>query len=307
MPSTTLKRKFFTGVSLAIFTVLIWSGNYVIARGISKQISPVSLAFYRWGLASVCILPFAIQKFNRQRQVIFAHKSYIFCTALTGVALFNTLIYLGGHYTSAINLALIGTTSAPVFITFLAAIFLKEPVSKYRITGMVICIAGILFLICQGNLQKLARFHFGKGDVIMLASAFSFAIYNILVRKKPAAILPTVFLFAVFTLGALLLLPFYIYEIMHTPAVAWNANMVYIIIYLGIGNSTIAFLCWNASIARLGASGTALFSNLIPVFSTIEAVIFLGETFSPTHLMSGLLVIGGLIIANIGARAAKPV
>ena len=96
-----------------------------------------------------------------------------------------------------------------------------------------------------------------------------------------------------------MLLPFYSYEIIHTPPVRWSQGMLLIILYLGIGNSVIAFFCWNASISRLGASGTALFGNLIPVFSTIEAILFLGEEFSSLHLISGVLVVAGVVIANL--------
>jgi len=293
------KKNFYTGVALAVLTTLIWSGNYVIARGIYKQLPPVSLAFYRWSVASVCIAPFAWKKFMEEKQIILQKKQYIFWTALTGVTIFNTFIYLAGHYTSAINLALIGTTSAPIFATVLAIIFLKEKAGILRITGMGICILGILFLLSQGSFQQLAQFRFRKGDLLILISAFSFAIYNTLVRKKPVTISSLVFLFVVFMLGTICLSPFYLYEIMHTPAVNWSLNMLYIILYLGIGNSIIAFFCWNASITKLGASGTALFANLIPIFSTIEAILFLGEEFSSIHLISGLLVISGLIIANL--------
>lgn len=296
------QKNFYSGIALAVLTTVIWSGNYVIARGISKEVPPVSLAFYRWALASVCIAPLALKKFNLEKQLILQNKQYVFWTALTGVTIFNTFIYLAGHYTSAINLALIGTTSAPVFAIILAAIFLKEPVGKLRIAGLVICIAGILFLLSKGNWQTLAQFKFGKGDVLILISAFTFAIYNTLVRKKPAGISPMVFLFTIFTFGTLCLLPFYLWEVWNSPVVLWNIHIIAIILYLGIGNSIIAFFCWNASIQRLGASGTALFGNLIPIFSTIEAVIFLGEEFSTIHLISGLLVIGGLVIANITWR-----
>ncbi|MFT3935379.1 MAG: DMT family transporter [Chitinophagaceae bacterium] len=305
MALTNKQNNIYQGIGLALITVIIWSGNYVIARGIAKQLPPVSLAFYRWGLASVCIFPFAIKKMIEQKAILLANSHYIFWTALTGVTIFNTFIYLGGHYTSAINLALIGTTSAPIFSTCMAAIFLKEKISRNRIIGMLLCIIGILFLISQGSWQKLTHFHFGKGDVLVLISAFSFAIYTILVRKRPATISPIVFLAVIFITGTLFLLPFYAYEVMHNPAVQWTHNMVYIILYLGIGNSIIAFFCWNASIGKLGAAGTALFGNLIPVFSTIEAVIFLGEEFSDVHLISGIIVISGLIIANITASASN--
>ena len=81
--------------------------------------------------------------------------------------------------------------------------------------------------------------------------------------------------------------------------------MILIILYLGIGNSIIGFFCWNASIAKLGAAGTAMFGNLIPVFSTVEAVLFLGEAFTTIHLISGILVISGLFIANIIIKPRK--
>jgi len=305
MELTAAQKNIYTGTGLALITVIIWSGNYVVAKGIAKQLPPVSLAFYRWALAAVCILPFAFKKIGEQKNIILANKNYIFWTAITGITIFNTFIYLAGHYTSAINLALIGTTAVPVFATLMAAIFLKEPANRYRITGMAICILGILFLLSQGSLQKLAHFHFGKGDILVLISAFSFAIYNTLVKKKPATIDPLVFLSVVFTVGTLCLLPFFLYEKMHTPAVSWTQNMILIILYLGIGNSIIGFFCWNASIAKLGAAGTAMFGNLIPVFSTVEAVLFLGEAFTTIHLISGILVISGLFIANIIIKPRK--
>jgi drug/metabolite transporter (DMT)-like permease len=290
---------FYSGIGLALLAVLIWSGNYVVARGIYKQIPPVSLGFYRWLLASVCLTPIAWRRLRNEKNILLRHKSYLFWTAITGVTIFNTFIYLAGHYTSAINLALIGTTAAPVFATILAAIFLKEKIGILRVTGTVICFLGILYLLSGGNFQRLKDFHFGKGDLLILFSAFNFAIYNTLVRKKPAEISPIVFLFVVFALGTICLFPFYLIEWMHSAPVQWNRNMIIIIIYLGVGNSIISFFCWNASISRLGASGTALFANLIPVFSAVEAVFFLGEEFSTLHTVSSLVILTGLIVANL--------
>lgn len=292
-------NNFYIGIGLALLATLIWSGNYVVARGIYKQMPPISLGFYRWTLASVCLIPLAWRRFQNEKNILLRHKRYLFWTAITGVTIFNTFIYLAGHYTSAINLALIGTTAAPVFAAILAAIFLKEKIGLLRIAGTVICIMGILYLLSGGNIQRLKDFHFGKGDLLILFSAFNFAIYNTLVRKKPAEISPIVFLFVVFALGTICLFPFYLFELMHSEAVQWNLNIIIIIVYLGLGNSIISFFCWNASISRLGASATALFANLIPVFSAIEAVFFLGEEFSINHMISSFLILVGLIVANL--------
>ncbi len=297
--SQTNKNNFLIGVALALTTVIIWSGNYVVAKGIAKEIPPISLAFYRWATASICIIPLAWKKFQHDKAILLQHKQYLFWVSLTGVVIFNSFIYLAGHYTTAINLALIGTTAAPVFATVMAAIFLKEYISPIRIMGMVICFAGVLFLLSQGSWQKLMHFHFAKGDLLILISAFSFAIYNTLVRKKPSGISSMGFLMATFIAGTVMLFPAFIVEKMNTPAIHWNTTNLSIIAYLGIGNSVIGFLCWNASVGKIGASRTVIFANLIPILSTIEAVILLGETLLTIHVIAGIIIISGLIIANL--------
>jgi drug/metabolite transporter (DMT)-like permease len=227
------------------------------------------------------------------------HLPYMFWVALTGISLFNTFLYVAAHYTTAINLALIGTTSSPVFAIILAAIFLKERVGLLRILGLLVCISGILMLLTGGNADKLLTLQFTTGDAWVLLAALFFAIYNTLVRRKPAAISPLTFLFGSFAMGTVILFPFYLYDTMHTPAVVWNTGLFAAIFYLGAGTSVVAYLCWNLAIGRLGAARTALFGNLIPLFSIIEAMIFLNEKFTRIHLFSGLLIITGLVMANL--------
>jgi drug/metabolite transporter (DMT)-like permease len=263
------------------------------------QIPPFGLAFYRWLTASIIMFPLAIQKFNTEKIIVLRHWKYFAWVSLTGITLFNTLIYIAGHYSPAINLALIGTTSSPVFAVILAAIFLKEKIKPLRILGMIVCITGIIILLSGGSLERLVNFHFSTGDIWVLAGAMSFAIYNTLVRKKPTGISPVNFLFVVFSFGTLLLLPFYLWEVVTTKAVVWDWNLAFIILYLGVGASVISYLLWNAAIARLGSPRTALFGNLIPVFSTLEAMWILNEKITGVHIVSGVLVIVGLIIANL--------
>jgi drug/metabolite transporter (DMT)-like permease len=290
------------GVLLAIAATLLWSGNFIISRAVSADIGPISLAFYRWLCATIIIAPFAWKKIKLEKSVVLVNMRYLFFASLTGIALFNTLVYIAGHTTSAINMALIGTTSSPIFATILAIIFLKEAVGKFRIIGMLICISGILLLISNGSWEKLSAFHFSKGDLWILAGAFAFAIYNVLVRKKPGGISADFFLMVIFGMGTAMLFPFYVGELIVSPAPNWNPTLIGSILYLGAGTSAIAFLCWNLAIQKLGAGRTVLFGNLIPVFSIIEAVLILGEKMSIAHLISGTIVILGLTIANIKSK-----
>lgn len=286
------------GIGLALLAVVIWSGNFVVARGVIHQIPPGSLAFYRWLTATLVLFPFAIRPLRKEWKQIRPVLGYLFWTALAGITLFNTFVYIGAHYTSAINLALIGTTSSPVMAILLARIFLKEKLDSFKLWGLALCLTGVLLLLSHGSLNHLLHFRFTAGDGWILLAAFSFAVYNILVRRKPTGLSAITFLFVLFFIGTVLLVPFLCWDLADGQTIAWNGSLLTIILYLGIGTSVISFLCWNRAIASLGAGRTALFGNLIPVFSSLEAAVFLHEQFTSLHVWSMLVIFAGIILAN---------
>jgi drug/metabolite transporter (DMT)-like permease len=297
-------NKTYTGIAFAIIACIIWSGNFIVARAFIHDVPPVAMSFFRWLVATLILLPFAAPTLNQEKHLILQNKSYFFWTSLFGVAIFNTFLYIAAHTTSAINMALIGTCSSPIFSVFLAVIFLKERVTFFRIAGMLLMLAGIIFLLVKGSWERLTTFHFTTGDLWVLGAAIFFAGYNIMVRKKPQSISPVTFLFTTFMVGSFTLMPFYIWEASTAPAVNWSVNLLLVILYLGAGTSVIAFLLWNISIARLGAARTALFGNLIPLFSSLEAVWLLNEKITTFHLVSGALIVAGLVIANSRLKKA---
>jgi drug/metabolite transporter (DMT)-like permease len=293
------QRQVFIGIGLAVLATLIWSGNFIIARGIIKTIQPVTLAFYRWLTATIIIAPFAWKYFVAEIKVVKQNPLFFFLAAVTGVSMFNTFLYVAGHYSSAINMAILGTCSSPIMSVILARIFLKEKIPPVRIAGIIVCICGILLLLSKGNIENLLAFRFTKGDWWVLAAALSFAIYNTTVKKKPAGTHPVNFLFIVFLLGTIILLPFYLLELNKHGGIEFNIANASTILYLGLGASVICFYIWNKAIRALGSGRTALFGNLIPVFSSIEAVFFLDEKITPIHIISFILVVSGLVIANL--------
>lgn len=292
-------NKTITGILLAILATLIWSGNFIVARGASELIGPVSLAFLRWSCAALLITPLAWGHFKREWPLVKQHPWHFFWAALFGISLFNTLVYVAGHHSPAINLALIGTTSSPVFSFILAAIFLKEKIPLHRVIGLLVCLAGILLLISKASWDQLLHFRFSTGDIWILVAAASFAMYNIFARRKPAGISAPNYLFTTFWMGTLLLLPFFIVENRNGLTWQWTPDMAGIILYLGAGTSVAAFYCWNAAIQALGAARTSIFGNLIPLFSSVEAVIILGEKIQPYHWWGMLIITLGLLMANV--------
>jgi drug/metabolite transporter (DMT)-like permease len=171
-----------------------------------------------------------------------------------------------------------------------------------KIAGLILCIVGILFLLSKGNLRNLFTLSFSIGDAWMLVAAFCFSVYVVLVRKKPADMSPSSFLLAIFSLGTLLLLPFFLWQYSVAPVLNWNLGLLGSILYIGLGASVISYFLWNTAISILGAGRTALFGNLITVFSSLEAVMLLNEQFSWVHVISMILVFAGLLLANLRPR-----
>src|SRR4029078_11388585 len=128
------------------------------------------------------------------------------------------------------NLALIGTTSSPIMSIILARIFLREPIGWTKLLGLVFCIVCVLFLLSAGNFRDLLGHKYSRGDLWVLAAAFCFAVYNTLVKKKPAAVSPINFLFVAFSVGTIMLFPFYIWEMRSSPPVNWNPDLILAIV-----------------------------------------------------------------------------
>jgi len=291
-----LRKQNQLGALLAIIACVIWSGNFIVSRYAIHLAGPISLAFFRWSTATICMFPFALKNFRNELSLFKQNKIYLFLMALVGIAVYNTLIYTAGHYTTAINMALFGSTVHPIVAALLAAIFVHEQLHWKNITGIVLGILGTLYLLTKGDLMNILHFTMSTGDLWMIGAGICFGTYNVFVRKKPQGISNNSFLLCIFAIGAVLLFPAAIYEMNYVQPVVCNSHLLWIVLYLGIGNSTIAYLLWNMAIQKIGAGKTALFGTLLPLLSSLEAVILLNETFSTAQIISGMIIIAGIVI-----------
>lgn len=286
-----------TGSLAALGATVIWSGNFVIARGMSEAMPPATLAFCRWTVAFLALLPMALPALIRDRALIRKHIRYLLVTALFGVTVFNTLIYVAGHYTEALNLALI-STFIPVFIMLLSRIFLGEPLTWPRLIGLAIAVAGIVLLITRGHPAILLDMRLNVGDLVILFATLLFAAYSILVRRKPAGIGPTTMLGASFGLGLIMLTPWMLTEQALGAPVHLGWPLVGSILYIGLGASLISFWLWNVSLSRIGPTRAGFIYYTLPLFSGLEAAFFLDEPVTWIHAASGALIIGGVFLAT---------
>jgi len=290
-------RQIIPGYFFSFFAAAIWSGNFIIARGLSDGIPPISLAFWIWVVAVIVFLPFALRPLIVEWGILKKNILYLSITALLGITIFNTLIYFAGHTTTAINLSLISITF-PVFIVILSRIFFREPIILNKGIGIILVATGVVLLITKGNISRLLNISFAIGDVWMLAAALTFAIYSILLKHKPKMLSIWAFQLSTFILGLIFLFPFFIWEYVTTPPVEFDTKIVSSILYVGIFASLSAFVLWNKAIMAVGPSKAGMIYYTLPLFNGLLAYIFLKENISIIHFYSVLLIISGILTAN---------
>lgn len=288
----------FYGYLSALIATIIWSGNFIVARDLIDTVPPVTLAFWRWTVATVILFPFAIKSLLTNREIIKEHKLYITITSILGVSLFNTLIYIASHTTSVMNLSLISITF-PIFIILLSRIFYKEAVTTNKYVGVLLVAIGIITLVTKGDFSVLKNLDFATGDIWMLLGAITFALYSLMVKKKPQQLGARSFQLITFLAGLLLLSPFYIWEATHSDFEIQNisSNTLFSILYIGVFASLVSYFLWGKAVATIGPTKSSMIYYTLPVFSGIAAYLFLGEVIRTIHLLSMLLIVVGIVTA----------
>ncbi|MBW2220878.1 MAG: DMT family transporter [Deltaproteobacteria bacterium] len=297
-------HQILSGYFSAICATAIFSGNFIIARGLNESIPPISLNFWRWVVAVIVFLPFALKPLFAERHILKKHIPYLCFTSLLGITIFNTLIYFAAHTTTAINLSLISVTF-PVFIVILSRIFFSELITFNKGIGIILVALGVVLLITKGNLSRLLNLSFAIGDVWMLLASISVAVYSILLKLKPEKLSIRAFQLSTFILGLIFLSPFFVWEYVSLPPVEFDTKTVFSILYVGIFASLLAYVLWNKAVMSIGPSKTGMIYYTLPIFSGISAHLLLKEDISIIHLYSVLLIVSGILVTNYQSNKSK--
>lgn len=284
---------------LLLLGVLFWSGNFVVGRFISTEISPIELSFYRWFFVLVVLLPYYFINFNR---INFYIKKYFFRLTFFGlisVTLFNTLVYIGLQTTTATN-ALLINSSTPIIIIMLSSLILKKHLNKIEILGVVISTLGVLYVILKGNFEEILNLTITSGDLWILLAAFVWALYSVLLKYKPQEISAFDFLFLIVLFGTFFLIVlFYISGYNFSSIIYENDKLFYCLIYIVIFPSILSFYFWNKGIQAIGANKAGQYGNLMPIFGSIVAYIYLDEKLYTYHFIGLFLVLIGIYLTQV--------
>lgn len=281
---------------LLIMTTLFWAGNFVLARAIHLDMQPFTLAFLRWGVALVLILPWWLPRIWRLRDTVRANLPMLCLQGFLGVACFNTLVYMGVQYTQATN-AMLMQSAVPLMILLLGALFFGERASGRQWLGVMLSLAGVVVLVSRGQLETITGFAFNQGDLWIFMAMLSWSFYTITLRWRPAAMDGLSFFGFTVLVGVVVLLPLMLWEQGGQFSIPGGEPFLLTVLYMAVFASILAFLFWNLGVEKLGAPTAGLLIHLMPMFGLLLATVFLGERLGLYHLVGIILIFTGLYIA----------
>lgn len=292
------------GYLLALLATVLWSTVFPLVRVLPLTLSPVELAFWRWLLTFSCMLPFGLGALMEHWTLVRQNWKWLLPAGVLGFSMYSILMFEAGHTTDATNLSLIAAT-APVFMAFFARFFLGEKLAPLQLGGLVVAVFGVVVLVLHGDFRRLTTLSFTIGDIWMLLAASFFAVYSILVRKRPTTMPQNVSMLAMLACGLLALCPFMAIEVTNSGYSFPDMQTFLIMVYIALIPTLIGYLLWNRSVDYIGAARAGIVYYSIPLFSSLEAVVFLHETISFSQIVGGMLIVGGILLSSLNVLKAR--
>jgi drug/metabolite transporter (DMT)-like permease len=289
-------------VVLLIASSLFWSGNFFTGKIASLyDLTPFKLSFLRWSLAFLLLLPFTYKRIILDLNKYKKNLPYLIITSILGVTIFNSFTYLSLQTSMVINSSIMASITPLLIILFSWLIF-KTQTYFMQFFGIILSIIGVLLIISKANLNNLINLDFTIGDLWMLAAVFSWGLYSVLLKKIDSTLSQLATLEVMIFIGLIFIFPFYFFESLNNSFLPKDSNEILMITYVAIFASITSFFAWNKGVSIVGANKASLFLHLIPVFSSMWSILFLGEIFSFFHLLGTIFIILGIVLSNVNRK-----
>lgn len=276
-------------IGFPLGAVLIWAGNTVISKMSAGVIAPEDISFYRWVLAAILMSPFLAKPTWERRRQIKPYLGKIITLALLGMVMYQSLAYFAAATSTATSMGMIASL-LPLLTLLLSSLFLGEPPTIGTLLGGILSLFGLAILIGKGHPVQLFENGVVVGDLLMLVATISYALYGVLLRRWALPFKTWQLLYLQVLTAVVLLFPGFAMG-PHSPLTADNLPLV---LYAGIAASIVSQFLWMRGVGHLGASHSAVFMNLFPIFTVIIAVVALGETLHGYHAVGGGITLLGV-------------
>ncbi|MBR7888716.1 DMT family transporter [Marinomonas sp. A79] len=287
-----------------LLPISFWSGNYILGRiTVSSGVDPFTISFLRWSLACLIIMPFAYKKLWKERHIMAKNWPLLVMFGWLGICNYNLFLYIGLTSTTVTNAVLLNSIM-PVMILITARLLLGNKTSWLQNAGILVSTLGAIIIVSRGSIDTFLHLSFSRGDLWIITAAISWAIYSVMIIRRPKGMSLLGFFASTALIGTLFQAPlFYFFgetELVNLTEQNWAA-----IAYMGVFASIGAFLCWNIGIQKLGAATAGHFIHLLPVFSIGLSVLLLGERLYSFHYTGIALIFSGIFIATILSKLRR--
>jgi hypothetical protein len=287
--------------ALLLVPPVLWAGNAITGRLVHELISPLTLNFFRWGLAFLLLLPIAHKVLQRNSALWSKWKRFAVLGFL-GVGCYNSLQYLALQTSSPINVTLVAS-STPVFMLAIGAIFFNQTIRLQQVIGVVLSIAGVLLVLCRGDWNALATVQLVIGDIYVLIATACWGFYSWLLSRPddPAEIHSNwaYFLMAQMAFGLSWSGLFTTGEWLAGDAyVHWTWPLAAALAYVALCPSLLAYRCWGLGVQQAGPNIAGFFANLTPLFAAVMSALVLGDLPQTFHAAAFALIVGGIVVSS---------
>jgi drug/metabolite transporter (DMT)-like permease len=284
-----------------VATLLLWSGNWIVARAVREDIAPGIATVGRLLMVLAILLPFTFSGLKGKLGTLKA-KDWRILAALgfTGGGIHLGLQWLGLHYTTATS-GILYLSTTPVFI-LLMAIPLGERVGPRQWIGVLVSFCGVFLIATRGEPAKLS---FNVGDLMALTSMIMWAGYTVLLRLRRDSLETVELLALVCLFGLLFMAPWAAWELAFNPRLQLDASGYLAVLYSAIGSFLLAYTGWSYVVKRMGAVRAGVTMHLMPAFGVILSALVLGEYPRWFHFAGIALILAGVMLSSLKASSAS--
>ncbi len=290
--------KNYTAYIFLVLATLFWSGNFIVGKFATLfEIPPLTLNFYRWIVVWIILIPFTYKEILLKKNYIKENWLLISFMGIITISTFNSVVYFALNYTQVIN-AVLMLAGIPALVMVLSSIMNIERANIFQLVGLILSILGVGTIISNADIQKILSLSFNKGDLWMLVCVLSWSLYSTLLKKKKFELSQFTFIQLMVTVGLIFLIPQYFYERSIGLEIPLNKFFIVILLYVVIFPAIAAYYCWQKAIELIGPNRSAIFVQLMPLFSALMAIIIFKERFELYHFIGGIFIVTGIYLSN---------
>lgn len=278
-----------------VLSTFFWGANFNLGHYVVRLIDPLSAAGWRFIIASLIMAACMLVKEGVDWAGIRSNLLPLAVMALLGIFGFNVAFFYGMQTSSAINGSLIMTLN-PTITVILTALVIGDAISWRQVLGLALSMAGVVTVVTGGSWLTFMHLSFARGDVLILIGNLCWAAYSVIGKRFIKSLSPLQTTTSTMLMGATAIVG--LATVDHAGSLPVPpATSLYAIAIMALFGTVLAYLWWNNGIRAIGPARTAVFFDLVPIFTMLIAIV-LGEQVMLAQWLGAALVITGVLFSS---------